>query len=103
MTTELKVGDLIAVNAEFGRSVHMHRVEKVTPTMYVTRAYRFRRDGLRIVGSGRLGPFSGRVPTADDLLRCRIQKATACLRKLELTAANIDAAEALISAEAQNG
>ena len=97
MSKELKVGDLIAVNAEFGRAVQLHRVEKVTGTMYVTKGYRFRRDTLRIVGPGRFGPFNGRIPTADDVLKVRIQKASAALSKMVLDEQNIDAAEALIA------
>ena len=98
MTDALKVGDLIATNKQFGRGVDLHRVEKVTPTMYVTKGYRFRRDGLRIVGASGYGPFNGRIPTADDVLKSRIQRATAALRTVEVDEHNIEAVEALLAA-----
>lgn len=98
---ELKVGDLIATAKEFGRGVDLHLIQNETPTMWVCRHRRFRKDSLKVVGPGRWGPYQGRIPTDADIMADRLERARGRLLHVELTPANIDAAEAFIAACAE--
>ena len=98
---ELKVGDLIATAKEFGRGVDLDLIQSETPTMWVCRNRRFRKDSLKVVGPGRWGPFTGRIPTDADIMAGRIERACGRLQQITLTPANIDAAEAFIAACAE--
>lgn len=100
---ELKVGDMIATNREFGKGVDLNPILSESPTMWVCRHKRFRKESLKVVGPGRWGPFQGRVATDADLMAHRIERAGANLRKIEVTAANVDAAEAFIAQVAEVG
>lgn len=93
----LKVGDLLAYDG-YGREVVLIRVEKVTPTQVVTGTTRWsRKNGRRVGASSSFGrsPY-GRVPTADDLLAARVQRARRKLGDLKVTPENIDAVETLL-------
>ena len=96
MSDQLKVGDLIATNAAFGAGIDLHRITKITPTLYVTNVSRFRRDDLRVVAPGRWGPFTGRIPTARDMMLVRIRKAQEAVKTLIVTDENVAAIEALL-------
>lgn len=98
---ELKVGDKIATNREFGKGVDIHVIQSETPTLWVCRSRRFRKDGLKVSGPGRWGPYEGRIPTDDDIITDRIQRAREAVRDIAITPANIDAAEAFIAACAE--
>ena len=93
---DLKVGDKIAINTEFGRGVELHVIERVTPTMYIAKHARFRRDNLRLVGYTGWGPSRGRIPTDADILSSRISLAKIRLIGLVVTPDNIDAIERLL-------
>ena len=95
---ELKVGDKIATHREFGKGVDIHVIQSETPTMWVCRHRRFRKDSLKVVGPGRWGPYQGRIPTDADIMTSRIDVSQGRLQQIKLTAHNIDAAEAFIAA-----
>lgn len=98
MSEALKVGDLIATTS-FGRGVDLHKIIKITPTMYVCDYYRFRRDDMRVIGrpSGYQAPYQGRVPTAGDLMIIRMRKANAALAKFIINPSNVALVESFLA------
>ena len=101
---ELKVGDKIAVRgsrAWGGSGIEIHEILSESPTMWVTKHRRFRKENLRIVGREKWGPSSGYLPTEKDFMAVRVDRANERLRTLEATHANIDAAEEFIAACAE--
>lgn len=95
---ELKIGDKIATDKKYSSGVDIHVIERVTPTTYVTGKYRFKKDGLSVIGADKYsGPFNGRIPTENDWMKYRIQQASVAVKKVLINEKNIDLAEKFIA------
>lgn len=96
--SELKIGDKICTNAQYGQGVKIHVIERMTPTRYVSKdGTQFKKDGLGIVGADKYGPYKGRIPTESDIISSRASAAKHALKSLVIDAENIDAVEALLT------
>lgn len=94
---ELEIGDKIVTNQKYGSGIEIHVIDRITPTTYVTKTYVFKKDGLKIVGADKFGPYRGRIPTENDLMKDRIQKASILVKKVLINENNIDLAEKFIA------
>lgn len=95
MEKELEVGEMIAVFPRFGNVPSLHKIERVTATMYVCEKIKFRKN-LSIVSPNSFGPFRGRLANDEDYLMIRIAKAKNLLEKFKVSPENIDKVESLL-------
>lgn len=106
----VKVGDVIKVNDTFGRSFNLHTVARVTATRAVCERESFMIDSGLQVGTRSTGRWSsskhGYLVKPDEVealkkaveLKRRVVNAQARVQRIEVTADNIDAAEAFLLA-----
>lgn len=96
MDEELKVGDCITVIQRLDKTPQLHKVEKITKSMYICSNMRFRKN-FSIVGADKWGPFKGRKTTYEDLMYLRCMKAKKLLNEMQVTEGNIVAVESLLN------
>jgi hypothetical protein len=100
---DVKVGDKIVCTASCGRGHSIHTVVRLTKTRAVCHNGKaFLLNDGKMVGTTGYSTRFGRIPDADDLaniaLTIRVRNATLALGRIKLSAATVDAAEALIKA-----
>ena len=72
---ELKIGDAIFIRLPY-HGIVRHIIRRITPTLYVSdKGIKFKKEGLRILGARRGGPYAGQLPTPKLLLEWRMQEA----------------------------
>ena len=96
----IKPGDVMAIDKPYNSGVSMHVVERLTNTQAVTtKGIRVALKDGKVVGSSGYSTQYARIPTDADILAHRIDIVTARLKKVVVTADNVDSVEAFLKGQ----
>lgn len=92
----IKPGDVLAISRAFGSGVDLHVVERLTNTQVITvNGTRVALKDGKVIGSTQYA----RIPTDKDILAHRIDIVAARLKKVVVTADNVDRVEAFLKGQ----